>query len=463
MEYLLIENEGVCPIEGFTLLGASLADSGSIGQFGSGAKHGVTVCLRHSLDPIVYCGNSRLSFSVREQVIADSQSSKTVQRVCVQEGSRAPRDLGFVLDYGRQDWTHVALAMREFVSNAIDQSVRVTGGWDSVRVEVVKSGQVRAKNGYTRIFVPMSPEVREFYADLDRWFLHFSEPESLQKTLLPKRNRNFHGRSSAVIYRRGVLVREFSARSVPSLFDYNLNELSIDEVRKASDWDVLHACGRALADADVESLVKLFAHYKNGGSEVWEGSFSEYALESGLSKGENWVAAFDQVAFDHEVLSMGGTAPFLVRKGYTPLIVPVNIAIAANKFGVRNALSVLTRDDQNGVEVIDPKPAAIDAVNMMWRHIEQCNLTQGKTKPPVKCFRSILSGEQLIGGFYRDGVVYINEQFAGGELGGSSERLLLIALEELAHYITGATDNSRDFQDYLLHLAVKLTQEASTV
>ena len=31
-------------------------------------------------------------------------------------------DLGFVLDYGKQDWDEVALALREFVSNAIDRT-----------------------------------------------------------------------------------------------------------------------------------------------------------------------------------------------------------------------------------------------------------------------------------------------------------------------------------------------------
>jgi hypothetical protein len=31
-----------------------------------------------------------------------------------------------------------------------------------------------------------------------------------------------------------------------------------------------------------------------------------------------------------------------------------------------------------------------------------------------------------------------------------------VALEETVHHVTQATDNSRDFQDFLLDLAVKL-------
>ena len=53
--YMKIENPGVCPTEGFILLGATskrLADNDSpytIGQFGSGNKHAVNVCCGPSL------------------------------------------------------------------------------------------------------------------------------------------------------------------------------------------------------------------------------------------------------------------------------------------------------------------------------------------------------------------------------------------------------------------------------
>jgi len=45
-----------------------------------------------------------------------------------------------------------------------------------------------------------------------------------------------------------------------------------------------------------------------------------------------------------------------------------------------------------------------------------------------------------------------------GDVAQLSDRLLKVALEEVAHYTTGATDNSRDFQDYLLDLVVKVSR-----
>ena len=83
----------------------------------------------------------------------------------------------------------------------------------------------------------LNSEVFAFYENLGKWFLHFSEPDSLSKAILPKKNRNLGDRKTAVIYRRGVRVREWSAFDTESLFDYNLNGLSLDEARKASRTD----------------------------------------------------------------------------------------------------------------------------------------------------------------------------------------------------------------------------------
>ena len=113
---------------------------------------------------------------------------------------------------------------------------------------------------------------------------------------------------------------------------------------------------------------------------------------------------------------------------------------------------------------MEATPDAQAAVNLVWELLEEVGLTQGKAKPPVYCFTSILDGGTMLNGFYRDGTVFINGDLAGSAsvLGGQqalSERLVKVALEEVVHYVTGgATDNSRDFQDFLLNLVVKLSR-----
>ena len=67
-----------------------------------------------------------------------------------------------------------------------------------------------------------------------------------------------------------------------------------------------------------------------------------------------------------------------------------------------------------------------------------------------------------VAGYCRDGVVFINSDLAPTGVADVLSlycRLLKVALEEIAQYVTGATDNSRDFQKYLLDVAIKLIRE----
>jgi hypothetical protein len=482
--YLKIENIGVCPPEGFTVLGVSLADTtdkeGVIGQFGSGNKHAVAVLLRHDLSPVVFAGTLRLEFSTRPQVVSDSQASKEFGRVVVKYGGTdqstgnsrsSTEDLGFVLDYGKHDWQEVALALREFVSNAIDRSIREWGDWSGVKIEIVEEAQVRAKKDHTRVFIPLNTEVFEFYHNIGKWFLHFSEPESLSRAILPKNNRNLGDRKAAVIYRRGVRVREFESSDTESLFDYNLNDLTIDESRKASDWDVKHHCGKALANADKDILALLFDRLMNSDQGCWEFGFDTYSLqpthrdnaEDELRKRRNWQEAFALVAGEDAVLTGKGPVEQLERKGYKPVQAPESLVHAAEQYGVQTPAKVLSSDELAGRAVMEPMPDALAAVDFVWGLLEEVGLTNGKAKPPVKCFTSILDAGVMLNGYYRDGVVFINADLAGsGSVvagkGALSDRLLKVALEECVHHTTQALDNSRDFQDFVLDLAVKLAR-----
>lgn len=483
--YLKIENVGVCPPEGFTVLGVSLADTsnheGVIGQFGSGNKHAVAVLLRQELSPIVFAGTLKLEFTSRPQTVSDSKASKDFGRVVVKYGGSDPitgasrsstEELGFVLDYGKQDWQDVALALREFVSNAIDRSIREKGDWSGVKAEIVDESQVRAKRDNTRVFLPMNAEILEFFNNLGRWFLHFSEPESLNKAILPKKNRNLGERKAAVIFRRGVRVREFESSDAESLFDYNLNDLTIDEARKASDWDVRHHCGRALANADKDILTRLFDRLINCDEPVWEFGFDIYSLRPCYSdtaeveqrRKQNWQDAFASIAGEEAVLTGKQSVDQLERKGYKPVQAPESLVNAAELYGVQTPAKVLSSDELVGRAISDPTPDAQASVDFVWELLEEIGLTNGKQKPPVKCFTSILDGGVMLNGYYRDGTVFIHEDLGGNAsvVGGRealSDRLLKVALEEISHWVTQSTDNSRDFQNYLLDIAVKLCRK----
>src|SRR5262249_50504843 len=199
----------------------------------------------------------------------------------------------------------------------------------------------------------------------------------------------------------------------------------------------------------------------------WQFGFDTYSLqptyrdstEEELRKRQNWQEAFALVAGEDAVLTGKGPVDQLERKGYKPVQAPESLVHAAEQYGVQTPAKVLSADELAGRAVNEPTPDAQAAVELVWELLEEVGLTNGKAKPPVKCFTSILDGGLMLSGYYRDGVVFINADLAGSGFvvagrEALSNRLVKVALEETVHFVTNATDNSRDFQDFLLDLAV---------
>jgi len=517
--YLMIQNPGVAPEEAFTLLGASTkrgsGNGAVIGKFGTGNKQGVAVCLRRGLEPVVFCGNLKLEFGTRKQVVNDGIKNTVFNRVVVKFGGKdatgttrtATEDLGFVLEHGATDWDSVDLALREFVSNAIDRAYEEDeNNWNiqyssklteeqrkeanenytperekflaelkafqsaqqsykDVKIEVVNEAQVRAKAGFTRIFVPLTEDVLKFHNNLGKWFLHFSEPALLNQSILPKNGRNFSDKGTAVIYRRGVRVREiqhYSAKA--SLFDYNLEALRLDESRKVDDWYVAHEAAKAFANGTKEQLA-VFWQAMADARTVWEQEFSDYGLDN-LNDQQKavWSESFESTLGQNTVLSTDEGGEQAARKGFKVVKAPMHIVNAARKRGVRTPEQVLSQDEREGRQIFDSNADADAAVDFAWGLVERHGLQNGRQRPNVKTFRKVMDGGSQLLGYYRDGTVFINQDIAGnGALQTGwhnlNQQLLATALEEVVHHCTGAVDFSRDFQDCLLNLTVYAAKE----
>jgi len=232
--FLMIRNAGVVDFRSLTLIGASCtrftARPGTIGQFGSGFKLSIALLLRLGIRPVVCAGNLKMEFFSKAEYI----NGQTFNRVCVKYSGKdidgtsktATEDLGFVLEWGVQDWTKPSMALREFVSNAIDGSIENGGSFSDVEFEVVP--QPRCKAGHTAVYLPFTPEVETMFRTVGTMFLHFGAPDLLKEKLLPKRNP---AEDKVLIYKKGVLVAFVPGKSV---FDYNLgDELTLDESRNA--------------------------------------------------------------------------------------------------------------------------------------------------------------------------------------------------------------------------------------
>jgi len=125
---------------------------------------------------------------------------------------------------------------------------------------------------------------------------------------------------------------------------------------------------------------------------------------------------------------------------------------AAEEYGCPTPSKILSADELDGRESFDPTPDAIAALDWVWEQVDRAGMTDGKAKPPIRCYRKVMDGGTVVRGFLRDGIVYINEDLATG----TSVELRQTVLEEVAHYLTNSKDETRDLQDWAFKLAVKV-------
>lgn len=471
---LLIQNPGEAPTEGFTLLGVSTTRNcgveGTIGQFGSGTKHAINVLLRAGLQVVVYSGRTRMEFKTREDQVSDGLVDQSVQRVYVQFSGTSTKkvDLGWVLDFGAIDWTELGMALREFVSNAIDRTLREEVGQfeaaireGRLAVRKVPDTEVRAKSGYTRVFVTTNAEIDRYLEELPKRFLHFSDqPGDVKQRLLPKADRNLTEKKTAMVYREGVFVRELAEQQAASLYDYNfpVHEIQLDESRNSSEYAVRATCARALRTADADELVPVFRSL-TAMEDTFEAALDPHYLCPSYETPrpehqQNWKKAWEAVAGESVMCEPTAQQAMLVaRKGKPAKTVKSSgWAQAAERFGIETSAKVLTQSEVQGRESCPVTPAAKQAVETVWSWVVSLGMAGGREMPDVACYRDLTNAEADTMGYYRDGTVYIREDIASGE----NKYLLKTALEEVVHHVTQAGDGSRDIQNFLIDMVIEI-------
>ena len=315
-------------------------------------------------------------------------------------------------------------------------------------------------------YLARAPVVR-FFANLGKWFLHFSEPEAITQAILTKKARNLDADChTAVIYRRGVRVREIDQYSSESLFDYNLNDLRVDESRNVDDYQCRNAATKAMAKASPEVLAHWMKSFREN-TLYWEHQFGGYELkpqwgetaEEIAARKANWNKALELVGDSVVLAAKDGPVQSLARKGYDALEVPETVVRAAEEYGCPTPSKILSADELDGRESFDPTPDAVAALDWVWERINQAGMDDGKAKPEIRCFRKVMNGGTVVLGFLRDGIVYVNEDLATG----ASVELRQTVLEEVAHYLTESKDCTRDLQDWAFKLAVRVAMAVQPV
>lgn len=460
MTYFLVQNEGEAPVESFTLLGASASrdENDLIGQFGSGAKLAITTLLRKGLGVTIYTGKTRMEFKTREIAIDDGISVRHEQQVYLQYGgtSKRKQDLGWVLGFGALDWQDTEMALREFVANAIDRTVKQGDSVIDAHTEgdlivsIVPEEAKRAQTGYTRVFIEADDDCRKYVDELKQRFLHFTNTDTTKNILAKKEP------GKARIYLEGVYVCTLD-NLADSLYDYNFkrDQIKIDESRNLNEYYVRAAIGKLYKDASCVELEKLF-HALEDSQKYLETELDPFYLKTYFYEGERckWRQAWETVHGSNTVACAYDQAylgDLAMKKGFNLGLVQSSAWIETLKsYGIRTVGDVLDRNERKGRETTPPTFEAIDATKEVWGWVEAAGTTKGKPCPKVRGYDEMSDFESESFGYFVPGedTIYIRND-VGGKI------LYETVLEEIAHYCSGATDNSRDFQNFLLRLLVR--------
>jgi hypothetical protein len=162
---------------------------------------------------------------------------------------------------------------------------------------------------------------------------------------------------------------------------------------------------------------------------------------------ENWKRAFFGIFGSKAVLTDDSKHYWdkLTAQGRNPVVVIHSGLMSLLKAaGIPCASMILTKEQSQWESAKDPTEEVQAIFDQVWERMTVAGLTRSASKPSVRIFKELPGKSEIQFGAYMDGVCYVNEACVG------SRQERYAHLEEIAHHVTGADDESKELQNYLL-------------
>lgn len=412
------------PVDMFTL-GVSTARGvdGKIGQFGSGSLMSTLLWLRlHGESPVYFLNGVRVEFESRPEKTSTGDVFHRVYQAV--DGVETP--LSVSLEYGEIDWTESHMSLREWISNAIDQGAEISEC-------VSKVDSLDCDDSQVAVFVPMNADVRKYWQNIDKYFLHFRDMQGCK--VIPKAKK-----SACRLYRKGVFVRELA--EVQSRWDYNL-DLPINECRTGSS-------------DSMESLIRDVIHGTDGIPVEYYATLFDLVTRQVECYETTWSSSYLYAGWRRFLTSEAVEGIKVIRKdskrkgtGY-----PVESCWYDGFIKINPALSGYDDlySEKQGIITLEPSPELLTLASRCWKFLTALVATD-KPMPDVLAFKTIDGDMPSYLGRYDGGK---HRVFIWQDQQASTQTML----EEMAHAISGKSDCSRDFQEYLFRC---LTETMSVI
>lgn len=402
----------------FTLGVSTSRGTDKIGQFGSGSLMGSLCWMRHEGDsPIFGLNGLRVEFECQLMKKTDGQPFRQVFKV--ENGEKTP--LSVCLEYGEVDWVSPEMGLREWISNALDHGADL-----SEALTVVDESEIDFPEEMVVVYVPMSGTVRKYWQNIDKYFLHFLDMQTVPAI---KKEKS----SPCRVYRRGVFVRELEVKTI---FDYNL-DFDINESRTGSS----------------DSIREKIQRFSIGNGDVKTPPEYVRELTQAVLMNLDCLEVRDSYWYTHlcgsEWNDFLKTQTFQVHDGHEDghghhvQTIWYKRFVNANKS--LDGMTHLTQAVKEGNLIIPNPPELTKMAQQIWEMIDAAGMCNDKTMPKVECFKTKDGSIPKAFGVYDRSAQTVSIS----ELTINQETLL----HEFGHHITGAPDYSSEFTAFFVRLA----------
>lgn len=421
---IVITNQGEIPLHGIRLLGQSKKSREKIGQFGTGLKEAIALCLRKGLKLSIYSGiKTKIEFSIQKIDDQNEVCFKLIGEGTKNFESDKWHGMGFSPSLGIKDWTSEWQILREIICNAIDEG----------DVGYYVGNKMAGSKGRTTIVLSESPEMLAETVIIKQKILQLNDQPILD--IIKK-----DGLTPMRVYCKGIFITELKKLS---LFDYNLNNLKLNESRNAGGHEI-----------DIEVTLTLF---KTDDNSVIQKTLSNLNQENCVEienllyyliiQNEKWKSNFHSMYRDNGVLCETlEQAEKLKKRGYSPVGCQQNWISVGRELHIPTWKDILTAEDNIGMEITEVSYETTILFNKIWGKLIENHLASGD-RPAIKCFRQV---NKTLNGLYLKNMVYIHEDVVGSK----EEEYTIV--EELAHHCSQSQDYSPEVQKWLVNAVGKL-------
>lgn len=347
MNYLKFSNKGLLEIEALSLLGASTKRGNDklIGQFGSGNKFALAYLLRNNYDVKIFRGTEEITISTIEKTFRD----QTFSVICFNG-----KESSITTEFGK-DW-QLWQALRELYSNCLDEG----------DAEMDFVSRIKPHPDKTQIYIKNRTEIQNYVSKFDDYFAQNREVifECDYGRILAKSSN-----PTLTLFRKGIRCFETEKESI---FDYDLNNISIDENRLVSYswqvpsyiWNLVYQC----TDQDVIRQV-LFGCKKS--------NMIEYISSDFNSVNPSWMSEeFKSVLKEIEIAPVGLSGLLSVEEIAKTVVLPNLIFEHAQSVVKNENIQSKFRVYKNGIyRIIDISPLAEATINKALDFFTECNYT----------------------------------------------------------------------------------------